>query len=151
MRCLAVLIVALALAAFGPGRAMAADVLITQAEANLPSPGDTMMATRGLTRGPGVEQLTPDPDSKGVKSPLPLKIKFVGRNNVAIDPASVKVTYLRTPSIDLTERIKAHLTPDGIDMKEVEVPPGTHVLRLDVRDQQGRASTATIKLTVAPK
>ena len=150
MRLLAILIVVLGLAA-GSGRSNAADVLITQAEANLPSPGDSMMATRGLTRGPGVEQLTPDPDSKGVKSPLPLKIKFVGRNNVAIDPASVKVTYLRTPSVDLTERIKAHLTPDGIDMKEVEVPPGTHVLRLDVRDQQGRTSTATIKLTVAPK
>ena len=150
MRLLAILIVVLGLVA-GSGRSNAADVLITQAEANLPSPGDSMMATRGLTRGPGVEQLTPDPDSKGVKSPLPLKIKFVGRNNVAIDPASVKVTYLRTPSVDLTERIKAHLTPDGIDMKEVEVPPGTHVLRLDVRDQQGRTSTATIKLTVAPK
>ena len=150
MRLLAILIVVLGLVA-GSGRSNAADVLITQAEAHLPSPGDSMMATRGLTRGPGVEQLTPDPDSKGVKSPLPLKIKFVGRNNVAIDPASVKVTYLRTPSVDLTERIKAHLTPDGIDMKEVEVPPGTHVLRLDVRDQQGRTSTATIKLTVAPK
>ena len=150
MRLLAILIVVLGLVA-GSGRSNAADVLITQAEANLPSPGDSMMATRGLTRGPGVEQLTPDPDSKGVKSPLPLTIKFVGRNNVAIDPASVKVTYLRTPSVDLTERIKAHLTPDGIDMKEVEVPPGTHVLRLDVRDQQGRTSTATIKLTVAPK
>jgi hypothetical protein len=135
----------------GSGPALSGDVLITEAEASLPSPGDAMMATRGLTRGPAVEQVAPDPDSKGVKSPLPLNIRFVGRNNVAIDPASVKLVYLRSPSVDLTERIKAHVTPDGIEMSDVEVPPGTHVLRLDVRDAQGRASTATIKLTVTPK
>ena len=151
MRLLAILVVALGLAAVAPGLSMAADVLITEAEANLPSPGDALMATRGLTRGPAVEQVAPDPDAKAVKSQLPLKIRFVGRNNVAVDPASVKITYLRTPSVDLTARLKAHLTPDGIEMSAVEVPPGTHVLRVDVRDAQGRASTGTIKLNVAPK
>ena len=150
MRLLAMSIAVLGLVA-GSGPVMSADVLITEAEAKLPSPGDTMMATRGLTRGPGVEQVAPDPGSKGVKSPLPLNIRFVGRNNVAIDPGSVKLIYLRSPSVDLTERIKAHVTPDGIEMSQVKVPLGTHVLRLDVRDVQGRASTATIKLVVTPK
>lgn len=150
MRALRIAVVVLGLMA-GVGPAMSGNVLITEAEAALPSPGDSMMATRGLTRGPAVEQVAPSPDSKGVKAPFPLKVSFAGRNNVAIDPSSVKVTYLRSPSVDLTERIKAHVTPDGIEMPEVEVPPGTHVLRLDVRDQQGRSSTATIKLTVAPK
>jgi hypothetical protein len=151
MRLLAILIVASGLAALEPGLSMASDVLITEAEANLPSPGDTMLATRGLTRGPAVEQVTPNPDAKGVKSPLPLKIRFVGRNNVAIDPASVKIVYLKTPSVDLTARLKAHLTADGIEMTAAEVPPGNHVLRVDLRDTQGRASTAMIKLNIAPK
>jgi hypothetical protein len=129
-----------------PG-AGAADVLITEAEAKLPGSGDVAMTTRGLSRGPGVEQVSPDPD-RGVASPVPLKIKFIPRNNVAIDPASVQVTYLKSKNVDLTDRVKKHLTADGIDMKDAQVPPGTHHLRINLKDSQGRTSTATIKLTV---
>ena len=129
--------------------AVAGEVLITEAEASLPSPADLSMTTRGLTRGPLVEQVTPDPDSTApVKSPLPLKIKFQTRNNVPIDKDSVKMTYVRTPSIDLTSRIKSHIGEDGIDMNAAEVPPGNHVIRIELKDQQGRSSTSTIKLTV---
>jgi hypothetical protein len=128
--------------------AASADVLITEAEASLPSPADVSLTTRGLTRGPLVEQVTPDPDAAPVKSPLPLKIKFQTRNNVPIDKNSVKLTYVRTPSVDLTSRIKAHIGEDGIDMSQAEVPPGKHVIRIDLKDQQGRSSTSTIKFTV---
>ena len=85
------------------------------------------------------------------QSPLPLKVKFVARNNVAIDPASVKVTYLKSQNVDLTERVKKHLTADGIDMASAEIPPGTHLLRINLKDKQDRTTTATIKLVVAPK
>ena len=125
-------------------------MLITEAEAKLPASSDVAMTTRGMTRGPGVQQISPNPDS-GVPSPVPLKVKFVPRNNVAIDPESVKVIYLKSKSVDLTERIKKHMTADGIDMANAEVPPGTHHLRINLKDSQGRTTTATIKLTVAPK
>jgi hypothetical protein len=128
--------------------ASAADVLITEAEASLPSPVDATLTTRGLTRGPVVEQVTPDPDAEPVKSPLPLKIKFQTRNNVPIDKDSVKLTYVRTPGVDLTSRIKAHIGDDGIEIKQAEVPPGKHVIRIELKDQQGRSTTGTIKLTV---
>lgn len=134
---------------FTPVPAALADVLITQAEANLPAPVDVSLTTRGLTRGPLVEQVTPDPDAAPVKSPLPLKIKFQTRNNVPIDKESVKLTYVRTPSVDLTSRIKAHIGDDGIDMRQAQVPPGKHVIRIELKDQQGRSSSATIKLSVA--
>lgn len=127
-----------------------ADMLITEAEAMLPASNEVAMSMRGLSRGPGVEQISPDPE-RGVPSPLPLKVKFLPRNNVAIDPASVKVTYLKSKSVDLTDRIKKHLTAEGIDMAKAEIPPGTHHLRINLKDNQGRTSTATIKLTVAPK
>jgi hypothetical protein len=29
------------------------------------------------------------------------------------------------------------------------VPPGTHVIRIELKDQQGRSTTGTIKLSVA--
>lgn len=133
-----------------PLLAQSPNVLITEAEASLPSPVDVSLTTRGLTRGPVVEQVTPDPDSGApVKSPLPLKIKFQTRNNVPIDKDSVKLTYVRTPGVDLTSRIKAYVGDDGIEMKAAEVPPGKHVIRIELKDQQGRSTTGTIKLTVA--
>ena len=128
----------------------AAEMLISEAEAKLPASTDVGMTTRGLSRGPGVEQVSPDPE-RGVASPVPFKVKFIARNNVAIDPASVKVTYLKAQSVDLTERIKKYLTAEGIDMKDAEIPPGTHHLRINLKDKQDRTSTATIKLIVAPK
>lgn len=127
-----------------------AEVLISEGEAKLPPSMDVGMTTRGLTRGPGIEQLSPNPD-RGIPSPLQLKVRFIARNNVAIDPASVKVTYLKAQSVDLTERIKKYLTADGIDMADAEIPPGTHHLRINLKDKQDRTSTVTIKLIVAPK
>jgi hypothetical protein len=126
-------------------------VLISEAEAKLPASPDSGMATRGLTRGPGIEMISPALGASNVKSPLPLKIKFVGRNNVAVDPASVKLTYLKFPVVDLTPRIKSYLTKDGIEMPQAEVPPGTHVLRLEMKDTEGRSSSTTITLAVTPK
>jgi hypothetical protein len=128
-----------------------AEMLITVAEANLPQAQDAGLATRGITRGPGIEQVSPPTGTKTITSPLPLRIKFVGRNNVAVDPASVRLTYLKSPMVDLTERIKSHVTKDGIDMEAAEVPPGNHVLRLDVKDAEGRSATSTITLTVVAK
>ena len=108
------------------------------------------MTMRGITRGPAIEQVSP-PEAKSVTSPLPLKINFLARNNASIDKDSVKVTYIKTPAVDLTPRVKPSLTPEGIDMKQAEIPPGTHVIRIDVKDSQGRATTAMIKLSVEKK
>lgn len=127
----------------------AAETLISETEAKLPSSPDSGMATRGLTRGPAIELISPT--TAGVKSPLALKIKFTARNNVAIDPTSVKMTYLKLPPVDLTDRIKSHVTKDGIDMPGAEVPPGTHVLRVDLKDAEGRSATSMITLKVEQK
>ena len=132
-----------------PG-AMAAEVLITKAEADRPAPPDLgALGTRGLTRGPRIEQVSPDP-GKGAKSPFPLEIKFTAHNDTTVDPGSVKVTYLKSPSVDLTPRLKTHITADGIDLGDAEVPPGTHMIRIDVRDSQGRNGTSIIKFSVLP-
>jgi hypothetical protein len=126
-----------------------AEVLITVDEARLPAPA-AAPSSRGVTRGPGIEQESPVPN-QSVASPLMLKIKFEPRNNVAIDTATVKLTYLKANPIDLTDRIKRYIRADGIAMDQAEVPPGVHFLRLDLKDVQGRAATAVIKLTVADK
>ncbi len=144
-------IVALGLPLVSAPAASAAEMLITQAEAALPSPPDIgAFATRGLTRGPRIEQVSPDPRGKGAKSPFPLDIKFITHNDTTVVPDSVKVTYLRSPSVDLTPRLKGHITATGIDMGDAEVPPGTHMIRIDVVDSDGRKGTSIIKLSVLP-
>lgn len=150
MRLLTVSMALSAAIAFAPPGSAAAETLISEAEAKLPPSTDVAMTTRGLTRGPGIELVSPSAD-RAVPSPLPLKVKFVARNNVGIDLDSVKITYVKAQSVDLTDRIKKHMTADGIDMSGAEVPPGTHHLRINLKDKQDRTSTATIKLVVAPK
>ena len=127
-----------------------AEVLITEAEAKLPNTIDVSMTTRGLTRGPGIEQLSPNPN-QAVTSPLPFKIKFDIRNKIEVDPDTIKLTYIKANLVDLTARIKKYVTAGGINMDQAEVPPGTHILRLDVTDKQGRVGTAMIKLVVNEK
>jgi len=133
-----------------PATTVVAEILITEAEAKLPNAPDASMSMRGITRGPGIEQVSPHPD-QSVSAPLPLKIKFQIRNNIAIDPDSVKLTLVKAKPVDLTERVKKHLTEDGIEMGRADVPPGTYLLRLDVKDKQGRAGIAIIKLQVAAR
>jgi hypothetical protein len=144
-------VVTLGLLLLNGAPAAAADVLITPAEAALPAIPDSGMSLRGITRGPGIEQVSPDPAAKTLSAPLPLKIKFLARNNETIDKDSIKVTYLKSPAVDLTARLKPFLTDDGIEMKDADMPAGTHLLRVDLKDSRGRASTAVLKLTIAGK
>ena len=48
--------------------------LISEEEARMPAAAP--MVTRGITRGPAIRQIQPDPASGPVKSPLALKIIF---------------------------------------------------------------------------
>ena len=148
---LAAIIASIGLLGASDPTASAAELLISPAEAARPAPPDLGgFATRGLTRGPRVEQLSPDPRGKGIKAPFPLEVRFFAHNEKKIDPASVKVTYLKSPSVDLTPRLKGHITAAGIDMGDAEVPPGTHMIRIDVIDSEGRKGTGIIKLSVLP-
>jgi hypothetical protein len=125
-----------------------AEVLITAEEAKLPASNDVALPTRGMTRGPGVELESP---AQATSSPLPFKIKFEARNRIAIDPATVKLVYIKATPIDLTDRIKPFITADGITMNKAEAPPGLHLLRLDLKDVQGRVASAVFTLTVKDK
>lgn len=123
--------------------------LILPEEAALPAPAEDMAVTRGLTRGPGIEIASPAANAAGLPLVFPFKVTFVSRNQVPIDPASVRVTYVKAKPVDLTERVKPALSASGIDMSRAEAPPGTHVIRLEVKDMQGRSANASVRFTVA--
>ena len=51
------------------------------------------------------------------------------------------MTYLRTPDVDLTPRIKPFVSDNGIDIPSAVVPAGAHILRVDLKDSDGRVGT----------
>lgn len=117
--------------------------LVTADEARLPAVAATP-GTRAITRGPGVKLATPD----SVSGTFPLKVEFAPRGGSKIDPASVKVEYLRGPGVDLTARLKANIKPEGIEVASAQVPAGEHAFRVSVRDSEGREGKSEFKLTV---
>jgi hypothetical protein len=42
------------------------------------------------------------------------------------------------------------MQPDGIDFAAVEIPAGVHPIRVNLKDSEGRAGTASFALKVAP-
>jgi len=117
--------------------------LVTADEAKLPSFAATPV-TRAITRGPGVKLATPEI----VSGTFPLKIEFAPRGGSKIDPASVKVEYLRGSGVDLTARLKASIKPEGIEVASAQAPAGEHAFRVSVRDSEGREGKTEFKLTV---
>jgi hypothetical protein len=137
-----------AIAVFASFPAYASQVLITEQEAHLPPPkGAVASERRGITRGPKVEFV---PNGDAGHSPMHLQLRFESYGGAKIDPDSVKATYLRTPNVDLTSRIKPFVQPTGIDMPDAELPPGEHMFRVDIKDSDGRIGTTSFVLKVAP-
>ena len=128
-------------------RRSSAEVLITESEAALPTLRGNSLDRRGITRGPSLDQVTPNSDAR-VQSPLALKIRFTAHNNAKVDPTTLKASYLRATPVDLTERLRRHTSVNGIDMPDAEVPSGTHLIRVEVKDNLGRNSISIIKLDV---
>jgi hypothetical protein len=123
--------------------------LITPQEAALPdAAGARPLDMRGITRGPKILVLSPAPDAGAVRSPVNLLLKFETYGGAAIDPLSVKVTYLKTPAINLTQRISTSVTPNGIEVHAAEAPPGTHYIRVEVKDSAGRVGSIIFPMMV---
>jgi hypothetical protein len=128
--------------------AYAGYILITDDEAKLPPPkGAIATDRRGVTRSPKIELVD---NTEPVHSPMHLQLRFQSFGGAKIDPDSVKVTYMRTPNVDLTGRVKPFVQAAGIDMPDVDLPVGDHMVRVDIKDSDGRIGTTSFVLKVAP-
>jgi hypothetical protein len=121
--------------------------LISAKEAALPSASGTL-ATRGISRGPSVKLVSPEADTP-VSSPIDFKVHFEARGEGKIDPKSVKVVYMKSPFGDLSPRLKGAISPQGIDFAKADVPPGSHTIRVTVKDADGRETNSVFTLNVA--
>jgi hypothetical protein len=125
-------------------------VLITPAEAELPSLPDAALVLRaGVTRGPKIVLVSPTAQA-AIQSPFHFQLKFETFGGAKIDPTSVKVTYLKNPSVDLTPRLGPLTQPDIVDVAAAAIPPGLHHIRVNVKDTEGRAGSANFALKIAP-
>jgi hypothetical protein len=127
--------------------ARAGVVLITSEEAQLPTPKG-VYASRAVTRGPRID--LSGPDTNDVRSPLRLQLKFRGFGGATINLDSLRVTYVKQPNVDLTPRVRPFAQPAGIEIPDAEAPPGEHLVRVEVHDSEGRRTTTTFLLSVAP-
>ena len=117
--------------------------LIKDDEAKLPAAA-VEPPTRAITRGPAIKLASPE----SVSGAFPLKITFEPRGESKIDVGSVKVEYLKGSGVDLTERLKAGIKPNGIEIAAAAAPTGQHPIRVTVRDSEGRQGTTEFNLTV---
>lgn len=116
--------------------------LITEAEAQ--APNLQIAATRGITRGPGINLLSsPEVSAKS----FAFKMLFEPRGGAKIDPSSIKFEYLKQPIVDLTTRFKTGLNGNQLELPQASVPAGTHPIRVSVRDSEGREGNTIIHLS----
>ncbi len=120
--------------------------LITEDEARLPS-APKVLTRGGITRGPSIKVVSPSPDGQ-IKAPFAMKVDFQPHGGSKIDASSVKVTYLRKPAVDLTQRLKSAISESGISLTDAHVPAGSHDLKIDVTDAEGRTKSETVSFTV---
>ena len=93
--------------------------------------------------------VSPPADAAVPRGPLTLDITFDAHNGATVDPSSVRITYLKQPAVDLTVRLKPYITAKGIEAANVNVPPGTHMIRIDVTDSEGRTTNTVMTIQVA--
>lgn len=120
--------------------------LITEDEAKLPA-APKMLTRGGITRGPSIKVVSPQPDGQ-IKAPFAMKVDFQPHGGSKIDAASVKVTYMKKPAVDLTQRLKPAISESGISLADARVPAGSHDLKIDVTDAEGRTKSEIVSFTV---
>ncbi len=121
--------------------------LVTGDEAAQPEMREEQLL-RGITRGPLISVLQPDPQTAAVKSPFKMLVSFKALGGSRIDARTVEVIYLKEPLIDLTPRLASAISDQGLALDGVVLPPGVHRMLVRVADQDGRSSDLVLKLKV---
>jgi hypothetical protein len=131
-----------------PSQSFAAQI-ITEQEANLPpQKGAFPASTRGVTRGPKIQ--VPDEETAPQPSPMHFQVSFQTYGGSNLDLDALKVSYLKSPVVDLTARIKPFAQATGIDMPDAQLPPGEHLIRIDIKDLEGRPASTSFLLKILP-
>jgi len=125
------------------------EVLIKAEEAALPRSTHASrpaLITRAITRAPDLTLVSP---KQAVNSPFVLQFKFEPHGGSSINPESFKLVYLKDPVVDLTARVRPHVSAKGVRMADAEAPPGQHSVEARISDSDGRQTTVVFVLDVS--
>ena len=123
-------------------------VLVTNEEAALPAAPVAGRAKRaGVLRGPAIELVTPFSHAT-IPEVSHFHVKFLPRAEANVDVATVRVTYVKAPPIDLTPRLVPFVSDAGINVAQAKLPVGKHLIQVDASDTQGRAASKVFELNV---
>ena len=129
-----------------PAPSQAGTILITEQEASLPN-GRAGATSRGITRGPSVELVQP---AEAAHSPVHFQVRFQAFGGNKIDLDTLRVSYLKSPEVDLMPRLMRFVQRSGIDIPDAEIPPGEHSFRIEVSDSEGRTRSSILVFKVVP-
>ncbi|PKU25848.1 hypothetical protein CWS72_04635 [Telmatospirillum siberiense] len=125
----------------------AAVTLITDDEAKRPN-DPQVTATRGITRGPSI-LFEPPATGPAPHAPFDFRVHFEAHGGATVDPAHIRIIYLKMPNVDLTERLRPYITAEGINMPAAQIPSGEHLFKIEVEDSDGRNGEATFTVKAA--
>ena len=122
--------------------------LITAEEAMQPEAPRTRSLFDEPKNGPDISIVKPALDAE-VKAPFDVEIQFLPKQ-YPVDINSLKISLVKLVSIDLTDRVMAHadITGEGIRLKKVNCPQGSHTVRFYLSDVSGNTTEKTLVLTV---
>jgi hypothetical protein len=103
------------------------------------------VATRAITRRPDLILVSP---TKSVHSPFDLQFKFQAHGSSGIKPDSFHLIYLKSPTVDLTARVRPYIQANGLVMPQAEAPMGRHVIEARISDSDGRETVAVFAFDV---
>jgi hypothetical protein len=129
--------------------------LITPEEAGMPAAPGSEIMTRGI--GPfDISRDLPDtgplidvikPTAGKALPPLEVSVKFAARN-APVDVNSLKVTVVKLVPIDITDRVRPYVTPEGIQIPDARLPSGEHKVRISLADNAGGVTKREMTVTV---
>ncbi len=122
--------------------------LVTDGEAELAPPPVTRGVETLPKDGPLIRVLSP---SVGVEvvSPFPVEVQFEPRPGGApVEMESLKVTYLKVFAIDITDRIRPHVSENRLFVREAKIPQGRHRLKITIADRGGKFTAEILEVNV---
>ena len=133
------------------GNADTGEWLITPEEAAMAQApevkrGQVEVGREDITAGPVIDVVEP---LNGSREPMPIQvlIRFTPMSE-PLDLASLKVILIKFIQIDITDRIRPYVTPDGIQVKEAKIPSGKHRVRISLADRTGAVSVREVAFEV---
>ena len=126
----------------------AGNLLISSDEGALPPASDATKIpaiTRAITRRPDLILVSP---AKSVHSPFDLQFKFQAHGSSGIKPDSFHLIYLKSPTVDLTARVRPYIQATGLVMPQAEAPAGRHVIEARISDSDGREAVGVFTFEV---